>query len=227
MAVFDRDIRKVLLAQLRSEHANDSSTLILEELPICDGGARVDIAVLNGSLAGFEIKSERDTLGRLESQIGSYIRCFDCLTLVAPARHLNRANDLLPPWWGLLEVTAERAGTWELKAWRKPKANKSVEAFSISGLLWRAELLAILERRKLDRGIRSKPMRDARLRLVDNLNVDEIREEVRQALKARGDWRSGPTPFRGDGYYRSSATVRGCLANRRWLLSFQSPDLPR
>ena len=81
MAVFDRDIRKALLESLRSEHAEDPSTLILQELAVCDGSARVDVAVLNGSLAGFEIKSERDSLNRLESQIENYARCFDSLTI--------------------------------------------------------------------------------------------------------------------------------------------------
>jgi hypothetical protein len=68
--------------------------------------------VLNGSISGFEIKSERDSLARLRSQIPNYARCFDSLTLVAPARHLNHAREMLPNWWGLMEVTVERAGEW-------------------------------------------------------------------------------------------------------------------
>jgi len=227
MAVFDRDIRRKLLEQLRSEHDDDPETLVLEELAVCDGSARVDIAVLNGSLAGFEIKSERDTLGRLEAQIENYGRCFDILTLVAPARHLNQGIGLVPDWWGLLEVTAECAGRWELKCWRKPKLNRAVEALTLSGLLWKAELTEILRRHHLDKGVRSKPMREARRRLIENLTLDAVREEVRLALKARGDWRSGPTPFRNDDCYRSCATVRGSRKNRRWLLSARSPNLHR
>ena len=222
MAIFDRDIRKALLASLRSEHADDPSTLILQELAVCDGSARVDVAVLNGSLSGFEIKSERDSLSRLESQIENYARCFDALTLVAPARHLNHASAILPPWWGLIEVTPESAGVWELKVWRRPKDNKGIEAFSISGLLWRQEILTILERHGLDKGVRTKPMRVARERLVAGLSVQAIREEVRLAMKARGEWRSGPTPFRCGDLFQSSATSQHSQANRNWLLSLGS-----
>jgi hypothetical protein len=219
MAVFDRDIRKALLKLLREEHAKDSQTLIVEELGVCDGEARVDVAVLNGSMSGFEIKSERDSLARLQSQVQRYARCFDSLTLVAPARHLNHARETLPAWWGLTEVTVERAGKWTLKVWRQPETNTNVDATSIVGLLWRSELFSILESRGLDRGIRSKPMRYAKERLVEHLSVQEIREEVRRALKARGDWRSGPTPFRNGDSSQSCAKSADFQENRRWLLS--------
>jgi len=174
------------LTSLRAAHADDPKTLIVEELAVCDGSARVDIAVLNGSLSGFEIKSERDSLSRLKSQTKSYERCFDTLTLVAPARHLNHARSTLPEWWGLTEVTEERARKWTLKTWRHPTANNGVDAASIIGLLWRSEIFAVLERYRLDRGIRSKPMVNARERLLEHLDVQSIREEVRLALKSRG-----------------------------------------
>jgi hypothetical protein len=222
MPVFDRDIRKTLLRQLRDEHAQDHETLIVEELGVCEGNARVDIAVLNGNISGFEIKSERDSLARLESQVQSYGRCFDSLTLVAPARHLNHARAILPQWWGLTEVTVERAREWDLKPWRQPKKNNGVEAGAVVGLLWRTEVFSILAAHGLDEGIRTKPMKYAKERIVKNLSVPVIREEVRCALKARGDWRSAPTPFRCGDSSQSCATSRHSQGNRNWLLSLES-----
>ena len=48
--------------------------MILDELGICRGRVRIDLTVVNGLLHGYEIKSERDTLARLETQADLYGR---------------------------------------------------------------------------------------------------------------------------------------------------------
>ena len=67
---------------------NDPQTLIVEELGIRQGAARVDVAVVNGSLHGYEIKSARDTLERLPKQSELYSSVFDTITLVTAENHL-------------------------------------------------------------------------------------------------------------------------------------------
>jgi len=54
------DIRRALLADVRQRHRDEPDTLIREELGVCQGIARVDLAVVNGSVHGYEIKSEQD-----------------------------------------------------------------------------------------------------------------------------------------------------------------------
>ncbi len=76
----DQDIRDSLRQELVAAYGSDSSTLIVEELGICCGMARVDVAVVNGELKGFEIKSEKDTLGRLPAQSGMYGKVFDTMS---------------------------------------------------------------------------------------------------------------------------------------------------
>ena len=61
----DRDVRQALLAHLAELHAGDPDTRIVEEMGVWCGTARIDVAVVNGELCGFELKSERDTLERL------------------------------------------------------------------------------------------------------------------------------------------------------------------
>lgn len=225
MPILDKDIRQALVGRLNSEHSAESDTLIIPELTVCDGIARVDIAVLNGTISGFEIKSERDSLTRLSTQVPTYARCFDSLTLVAPAKHLNQAREILPRWWGLMEVGPERAGCWELKTWRRPKPNTGVDATSVVGLLWKTEILAILKRNGLSKGLAAKPLGVARDRLVKSMSATQLREEIRSALKARGDWRSGSTPFRSGDSCQSSAMSLHSQEYRSWLLSleFQRP----
>ena len=61
----DSEIRNTLRATLLSEHAGDPTAVVIDELGICQGSARIDMAVVNGSLNGYEIKSDLDTLARL------------------------------------------------------------------------------------------------------------------------------------------------------------------
>ncbi len=56
------DIRLALRAKLEKLHPGESDTLLGQELGLCQGFARVDLAVVNGTVHGYEIKSEQDTL---------------------------------------------------------------------------------------------------------------------------------------------------------------------
>jgi hypothetical protein len=62
-------------------HANEN-TLVVDELGILNGKSRADIAVINGYLVGFEIKSDEDSLTRLNDQVEAYNAVFDRSTLI-------------------------------------------------------------------------------------------------------------------------------------------------
>ena len=62
------------------------------------------MAVLNGSIHGFEIKSEVDSLSRLASQAQLYGECLDYVTLVVAKKHIQPAMQCVPPWWGVMSI---------------------------------------------------------------------------------------------------------------------------
>ena len=64
----DIDVRTVLAAEVARRYKGDADTLIIHELGVCSGDARIDLAVVNGKLHGYEIKSDADTLKRLPAQ---------------------------------------------------------------------------------------------------------------------------------------------------------------
>lgn len=194
----DLDIRRELLDRLRDEHSADlADTLILDELGICQGERRVDVAVINGSIAGFEIKSERDTLARLTHQRDAYGLVFDEMTLVVSACHVNAARRLVPMWWGILVATGRRGDvTFRLK--RRPKRNRCTSDYAVAQLLWRNEVLALLEKRSLAGGLRSKPRTHLWRALVAAMDPTELRREVRDQLRAR-TWRAESLPQQDDG----------------------------
>ena len=55
----DADVRPALRARVLKRHAKEPDTVLLDELGVCRGLVRVDLAVVNGLFHGFEIKSDR------------------------------------------------------------------------------------------------------------------------------------------------------------------------
>ena len=96
----DLDIRRALRGEIALLYQDDPDTLVVEELGLCEGDARIDVAVINGSITGYEIKSERDTLDRLPSQMHIYSRCLTYVTVVATELHLAQIHAVVPRWWG-------------------------------------------------------------------------------------------------------------------------------
>ncbi len=180
----DRQIRRLLRKQLDSRHFGDSETVIAEELGVLHGSSRIDLAVVNGTLHGYELKSDRDTLRLFREQVDSYCAVFDLVTLVVGERHLLPAIDLIPQWWGVkvARVAYSRLVFRDLKL---PIMNPSLDALSIVRLLWRDEALRLL------RGVGKTECRESESRdwiysqLVSLLNLDVLRDAVRQSLKSR------------------------------------------
>lgn len=183
-ALRDPDIRPALRANLLSSLADETDTVIIEEMGVCRGRVRVDLAVVNGTLHGYEIKSDRDSLRRLATQIDFYGKVLDRATLVVAERHLPGALDILPAWWGVIRVQNEPRGqsfTTVLPGRKNPQRDPR----ALVELLWLEDALALLEERQAARGVRGKPRRLVWDRLCEHLSLDEIATAVRARLKAR------------------------------------------
>lgn len=187
----DADVRPILRARLLRAHINDPDTVVLDELGVCRGQVRVDMAVVNGILHGYEIKSDRDSLRRLEGQVEFYGKVLDRATLVVGERHLEHAMALLPAWWGVLRIDSSTLGP-SFKTVRRGRKNTSRDPRGLVELLWLEEAVALLERRKLDRGIRGKPRRAVWDRVCEHLNIDEIAAAVLTHLKETATQRGTP-----------------------------------
>ncbi|MEO7133264.1 MAG: sce7726 family protein [Vicinamibacterales bacterium] len=177
----DRDVRTLLKRHLLKFHAS-TPPLILDELGLCEGDVRVDVATIDAELSGFEIKSPADSLARWPKQRRVYSKVLDRAWLVATEKALDAAK--APSWWGLIRVV-ETANQLGIRVLRDAKPNPSPDALAIAQLLWHAEALGVLERRGLAHGVRSKRRAFAWQRIVETLTLDDMRSEVRLALRAR------------------------------------------
>lgn len=177
----DRAVRDLLKRHLVDTHFG-TPTVVLDELGLCQGDVRVDVAAVNGELAGFEIKSPADSLARWPKQRRIYSKVVDRAWLVAPEKTLDAAK--APPWWGLIRIveTRDRLG---LRVVREAHVNPSPDPYSIACLLWRDEAIAALAAFGLDRGVRTKRRKLIWERLADQLPLDDLRRAVRSALKVR------------------------------------------
>ena len=201
----DGDVRAALHARLASSHGDDANTIVVDELGLC-GTTRVDVAVVNGSLSGYELKSERDTLRRLPAQIETYSRVLDFATIVVADQHAPHVTGLLPPWWGITTASYTDSKV-ELVDLRRASPNPSVDPRSVATLLWRDEILDELLRRGLAVGIRSKPRSVLCDRLIESINVTELQQLVRDRLRSREGWRSASVQPGGGGRCLDGATL--------------------
>lgn len=191
MITNDKIIRIALKEYLDGLHARDIKLRIVEELGIGHGAARVDIAVINGVLHGYEIKSDRDTLLRLPEQMNMYNSVFDQMTLVVGKSHLYESINLIPDWWGVIVAKFQNSNNsivfYEIRKARKNTAGKRP---AVTQLLWREEALQILEGLGEANGLYSKTRSQIYEKLATVLDQKTLGDKVREKLFFREDWRS-------------------------------------
>jgi hypothetical protein len=188
----DAQLRMATKQALFIEHQGDAETVIFEELGIQHGCSRIDLAVVNGELHGFELKSDRDTLARLPEQAKAYGQVFDRVTLVVGERHVRHAVDLVPDWWGI-RVARRESGRLRFSDLKHAIRNPSPDPQSIVALLWRAEALQFLEELGIAAGVRSKCRTEIYSRLIREIELGVLFQKVRTCLRERANWRSAAT----------------------------------
>lgn len=183
-------LRKILEKKLETYRANGSNAEIFEELGVQHGTARIDFAIVNGIMHGYEIKSDRDTLERLPDQIKEFSSVFDELTLVVGKRYLYEAVHIIPDWWGIMVAKTDTDGDVVLQTIREPEKNKKPVGISIARLLWREEALHMLEERNKAEGLRYKPREFIYEKLAHEVDTDTLKKQVSEVLVSREGWRA-------------------------------------
>ncbi|MHB8069916.1 MAG: sce7726 family protein [Desulfobaccales bacterium] len=180
------------------DHHGDSNTRVLDELGLRHGVCRVDIAVVNSYLHGYEIKSDADTLERLPNQISIYSSVLDRATLVVGKKHVEKAKAIIPEWWGIKVVTAGPRGAINFETHCPVNMNPKIDPVALAELLWRPEVVSILQELGAPAAILRKPRASLYQYLAEVLKLDELRRFIRQCLKVRERWR-GHLPSSSDG----------------------------
>ncbi|QQR46536.1 sce7726 family protein [Myxococcus xanthus] len=182
----DADIRPLLVRTVRARYPD---ARVMDELGLMYGHVRVDVVALSPDcLHGYEIKGDADDLRRLPGQVRLYSEALDRCSLVVGERHLHKAAALLPAWWGIVRVR-QVGGALELAVEREDQPNPEPAAHAPLHLLWRPELLALLDAAGKARGVRSANKGRLLRRALESMPADSLRAHVRQVLATREGWR--------------------------------------
>lgn len=185
----DPEIRLAAKASLLAQALQDSDAMVIDELGLKHGAGRIDIALINGELHGYELKSDQDTLQRLPRQIPIYGSVLDRVSLITTSSHIALAEALVPHWWEI--ILAEPSDSCiRFRVVRLGSCNENVVAQDVVKLLWRDEALTVLRELGAVDGMKSKPRKLIYKRICELADIHSIRFQVRKALKARTSWRS-------------------------------------
>ena len=188
--MLDKDVRQAVKIKVLKDHINDPSTLVIDELGLDYGRNRVDIAVINGEIHGYELKSDSDTLARLPKQAECYSLVMDKVTLVVGEKHSREAIALIPEWWGVKVAVMGARGGVKLITERYNKKNKNIDPFELLKLIWKEEAVDLLSTKmEINWKIKKLKKKDIYKLVVDNFALNEIKNHTRAILKARPDWR--------------------------------------
>lgn len=175
----DRDIRRSLQEWLLARYADSPGTAIIHELDIPRPSGRIDVALINGRMQGYEIKSSVDTLTRLGNQAGAFSAVFETMTLVITRRHSKGFARFVPDWWGILEV---KDGQFRMV--RRGRQNPTLNLESVLYLLTNEELRTL--RAELGLMSPSKLKKDKIVgEILGTRRRVKILELTREALKCR------------------------------------------
>ncbi|WMO14883.1 sce7726 family protein [Pseudoalteromonas piscicida] len=67
--------------------------------------SKADAVILNGTIHIYEIKTELDSLERLDQQIEDYLKFAEFVSVVADGKHIPKLEGYLPEYIGLIEFT--------------------------------------------------------------------------------------------------------------------------
>lgn len=183
----DYDIRERLLQVIQNQNKN-TNYRVIEELVICDGAARVDVALANGQLHAFEIKSDHDSLHRLPKQIKYYDKTFDKCTIIIGEKFLDVIHEEVPEHWGIEFAYRNKFGNVTIKRVRSSKRNHKVKATNLLDLIWGDEIKSYLKKNKI-RGYSNKNKSGLKKLTINYIPLQDIRHFTRETLKTRTGWR--------------------------------------
>lgn len=202
----DIDIRNSLKESILMKYINDSESLVIDEFNISLGTVRADVAVVNGVLHGYEIKSEKDTLKRLENQICEYNKFFEFVTIVTCEKFSEKVLFSLPEKCGVI-IAQNKKGKIIFKHIRKAKKNKDLDKITLAKALWKDEITDILEKINYKKGFKSKSKPFLYEILSEQFTEKELVEIVKRKIKDRINWRVDSQRTQNGDYFQLSSKL--------------------
>lgn len=184
----DKEIREAFHAKRLSYYHNCPDTVVIDELGVAHGENRIDIAVINGCIHGYEIKSSKDNLLRFPTQLEAYIQCFEKLSIIAAENHIDELLHKTPKWCGIILAKKDSEDRVGFSTIREDKNNPDVDIVAMAHFLWKKEAIEIL----MSFGVDKNMLKGARVILYNNLSkiitTSELSSRIRNIFMNRETW---------------------------------------
>jgi hypothetical protein len=188
----DADIRSALHAK-RLRHAKARpDTLVIDELGLAHARSRIDVAVINGCIHGYEIKSAKDTLDRFAIQIDTYRETLQKLTIVAAPKHIITVMGHAPEWCGVMAAEQGPRGGISFHVLRNAALNPEIDPVMMAHLLWRDEVITLLHQAGYAAKDLRRPRKQLYEMLCETMSLSEITASIRSFMAQRRTWRDHP-----------------------------------
>lgn len=142
--------------------------------------SRADISMINGSSEVFEIKTEYDSLIRLEGQINDYIKLYDYVSMIVPINKSDEVIEVIPDYIGIIGYYLNRLGNVSFKTIRKAELNLNINSKVQLEQLTKVELNKIVNLKKFNN---SKELTIEYL--LNNKTSEEINNIFKKTLKQK------------------------------------------
>lgn len=107
--LLEPQIKALLVNKLLDSGKIKDESVLINEFTIDKSSRRVDLALItNKRFEAFEIKSEADSLFRIEGQTSKYLEYFDKVTIISAKKHSEQIKNLFDDNIGLWEVHEEK-----------------------------------------------------------------------------------------------------------------------
>ncbi len=175
------DIKAAVIDKLFSADALTDAVLI-NEMVVANWSRRADLVVANGKLHAFEIKSDLDSLRRLEGQLETYLHRFDKVTVVSTPKYISLIKESADPRveiWCANECAQGVAITVARRGVSSNVTNKRI----LCAYLLKVELVSLLSKQGQVATI-DMPRNELEIR-AETLSIKCLRAFVLEALKRR------------------------------------------
>ncbi len=214
-------INKILLGT----HSLKTSYMI-SELPVAS--CKADMVILNGTSTVYEIKTELDSLNRLERQICAYQKAFDRINVITTDKtsQIREIEEMLPQEVGILSLTSR--GT--IHTVRPPLSNiDRIDKEVIFDILRKREYLGVIKKHHgTIPDVPNTQIYDVAKAIFCEYPTKELHADMVEVLKQRGTMMSSfiqdiPKPLKALAIksYFSAKERQRCLD----LLSYPIADL--
>ncbi len=158
---------------------------MLTELRVAS--CKADVAIFNGTSTVYEIKSDLDSLERLETQIDAYTSFFDRINVITSQSQIKRVSALLSSEIGVMALAPDGS----IEVYREPESNKwRVRPSVIFSSLRKSEYLQIIDdKHGTTPNVPNTRIHQVCLELFSELTSEDAHDAMLDVLQRRGNSR--------------------------------------